>query len=184
MRRALLRTGRLAVRFVEVVLVLTYVLFEELVWEQFVLPVRRAMETLVRPRVEAMLAGANRYTVFALFTLLLASAEGLGVAAGAVFVMVDPLLGVVLYALKVLLAGIAFWVFAVAKEKLFEIALFKKSYDAVMRAVAWVTHTEVYRAVKTKTALYKVRFKAWLAARRKSGRFTRLYAAIKRLFRR
>jgi hypothetical protein len=172
------RMAGIALRGLETLLVLIYILFEELVWEQFVIPVRRMIERVVRPYVERYILALHRYTVLAVFIGVLVMAEGLGIAAGVALVVAGPLVGFTLYGLKVVLAGIAFWILSIAKEKLLRIGWFRRSYEAVLRFKHWVETREVYLRVKRKAVEVKTAVSRWLAARR-NGRLQRLYRRLK-----
>ena len=176
------RLGRILVRNLEILAILLYITFEELVWQQFVRPVRRALERIVRPATEAWLLRRHRYTLLALFSVMLAAAEGLGIVAGIAFVVVHPLVGIALYLLKILAAGLAFWMLSVAKPKLMSIPWFQKAYRTTALWIRWVQTRPLYLQVKRKAALTKEKIRAYLA-RRSGGTLRRAYGRLRTLFR-
>ena len=168
--------------FIESLLILTYILFEELVWERFARPVTRLVSKVFKERAVLIVQKSNRHVILGLFLFLLLLAEALGVAAGAILIYGYVATGVALYLLKILFAGIAFWFLGVAKEKLFSIYAFKKSYDLVMRIKKAIENSAYYKSVKAKIAALKRKIEERLARFRGSGRFAKTYARLKEVF--
>jgi len=168
--------------FIESFLILTYIFFEELVWERFARPVTRLVSKIFKEKAVLIVQKSNRYVILGLFLFLLLLAETLGIAAGAIFIYGYVATGVALYLLKILFAGIAFWFLGVAKEKLFSIYAFKKSYDLVMRIKSAIENSAYYKSVKAKIAALKTKIKERLARFKGGGRFAKIYARLKETF--
>lgn len=168
--------------FLESVLVLTYILFEELVWERFARPVTKIVSQIFKEKAIVIVQKSNKYVILGLFLILLIMAEALGIAAGAIFIYGYIIIGVAMYLLKILFAGIAFWFLGVAKEKLFSVYLFKKSYDFIIRIKKAIENSSYYKSVKTKIASIKTKIKERLARFKGSGRFAKIYARLKKIF--
>ena len=168
--------------FIESFLILTYILFEELVWERFARPVTKLVSKVFKEKAVSIVQKSNRYVILGLFLFLLLLAEALGIAAGAIFIYGYAATGIALYLLKILFAGIAFWFLGVAKEKLFSIYVFKKSYDFVTRIKKAIENSVYYKNVKAKIAVLKTKIKERLARFKGGGRFAKIYARLKETF--
>ena len=105
--------------FLSSLLILIYLLLEELVWERFAQPLFRYIKYL-RPfeKLEEVLAKSNKYVVLTLFTFSLIIGEGFGVLSPIIALKGYPILAIVFYGLKIVVAAFAFWVFNTQKKLL------------------------------------------------------------------
>ncbi len=135
--------------FLSSLLILIYLLLEELVWERFAQPLFRYIKYL-RPfeKLEELLAKSNKYVVLTLFTFSLIIGEGFGVLSPIIALKGYPILAIVFYGLKIVVAAFAFWVFNTQKKLLLSFTWLKFFYDKIVLFTEWIKSTEVYIKVK------------------------------------
>ncbi len=141
--------------------VLVYIVFEELIWERFALPIINYINALkVLKRLEVYLQTVNSKLILVIFVLLFVLVEFQGLYAGALFLEGKVLHGALLYAGKIPIAAFTFWLFRVTKPKLMEFAWFEKSYLWMMGIIEKIKASEVYRNIKARTTKIKAFVKA------------------------
>ncbi len=133
---------------IQLLFVLIYVIFEELVWERFAEPIYRYIKYL-KPfeKLESILSKSNKYVVLTVFIISLVIGEGMGVASPIVALKGYPVLAIIVYGLKLVIAAFAFWVFNTQKELLLSFAWLNYLYQKTMFAFNWVKETEIYKSV-------------------------------------
>ena len=142
--------------FIQSILVLTYIVFEEIVWERFAKPLYRYIKHLrIFVRLEIILKHTNRYIILFLFILPFIIGELLGAVSAVVAIKGFVFLAIVLYVLKLVIAAFAFWLFNIQKEKLLSFVIIKYSYQKIMQFTNWIKSTSVFIAVKDKVAKFK-----------------------------
>jgi len=142
---------------VQLILVVIYILFEELIWEGIAKPVYAFVHSFqVLRKIEAVLHDMNAYVLLFVFSLLLAIVQILGLYAGILFVSGQVFLGFLFYLSKIPIAAFAFWVFRVTEDKLMQFKWFKWLYTTLMDAIAWLKNREIYlKAMQNFGALKK-----------------------------
>jgi hypothetical protein len=173
----------------EYLLVLLYILFEEIVWEGIAEPIYEAVRSLhLLQRLERRIHKAHRAVILLLFLALFLLVEGAGLAAGALVVGGYPLYGALLYALKIPVAALTFWLFRVSREKLMSFSWFAAGYGRLMAWIAWLKSTEIYRRSMERLGRVKASLKSLLVRIRNyfsgEGAFRRRLARLYRFFRR
>ena len=173
----------------QLILVIIYIIFEELIWEGIAKPVYTFVHSLkMLQKVEAKLQHVNPSVVLVIFVLLLVIVEAFGIYAGMLFVSGQVFLGLTLYISKIPIAAFTFWLFRVTEEKLMQFGWFKWMYDWVMKVIDWLKSSEMYtktmerlKKIKTSVKVYIVEFKAKYFAGKSPfiEKVKRLYAAVK-----
>lgn len=136
--------------------VLGYIVFEELVWERFAQPIFRYIQSLnLLKKLERYLQGVHGIVILIVFLVLFAITEFLGIYAGVLLMEGKVLAWFLLYAGKVPVAAFTFWLFRVTKPKLMAFAWFKRAYESVIRFIDWLKSTEIYIEIKTTSAKVK-----------------------------
>ncbi len=136
--------------------VLGYIVYEELVWERFAQPIVRYIQSLkILQKLEVLLQNTNGAVIVFSFVVLFVITEIQGIYAGILLLQGKVLLWAIIYASKIPIAAFTFWMFRVTKEKLMAFAWFKKSYEFVMRGIDWLKNTDTYKSIKTRTAEIK-----------------------------
>lgn len=135
---------------IKLILVFLYILFEEIVWENFAKPIYTFIHSLkILQRVERYIEHMSAHIIVVLFISTLAFVEVLGLSAGGLFLRGKFLLGASIYALKVPVAGFTFWLFRTAKDKLLSIGWFNFLYSTLMRIVDYIKATQSYKEIRT-----------------------------------
>lgn len=144
------------VLLLQLLLVLTYIIFEELIWEGIAKPIYEAIHALkILQKIEVKLESVNPSAILAIFVVLLTIVEAFGVYAGMLFVSGQMVLGLVLYISKIPIAAFTFWLFRVTEEKLMQFGWFKWLYEWIMRAIDWIKSSEIHR--KTMEYLFQLK---------------------------
>ena len=144
------------ISLLQLLLVLIYIIFEELIWEGIAKPVYEFVHSLkILQKIETKLHSANASVILIIFIFLLGVVEAFGIYAGIVFVSGNFLLGMALYISKVPVAAFTFWMFMVTEDKLMTFGWFKWLYEKIMLAIDWLKSHEMY--VKTMERLKSVK---------------------------
>ena len=148
------------ISLLQLILVMIYIVFEELIWEGIAHPVYRYVHSLkILQKVEAVLHGVNRYVILVIFVLMLASVEVFGLYAGYLFVSGNVLLGLSIYLGKIPIAAFTFWMFRITEDKLMKFAWFKWLYERIMRFINWLKSLDIYISTMQKIKTFKEKTK-------------------------
>ncbi len=140
----------------QLILVIIYIIFEELIWEGIAKPIYEAIHSLkILQKLEAKLQHVNPSIILVIFVLLLSVVEAFGIYAGMLFVSGQVLLGLGLYLSKIPIAAFTFWLFRVTEDKLMTFGWFKWLYDKMIAAIDWLKSREMY--IKTMERLKAVK---------------------------
>ena len=169
------------ISLLQLLLVLIFIIFEELIWEGIAKPIyRRIHELKILQKVEAKLKSVNPMVILLLFVILLIIVEAFGIYAGLLFVSGHFLLGLGLYLSKIPIAAFTFWLFRVTENKLMRFGWFKWLYEKIMAAIDWLKQLMIYQETMAKLKVLKVEIKT--AARRfKEQYFKEESSFVKRL---
>jgi len=144
------------INFFLTLVVLVYIVFEELIWERFTQPIIRYIDSLkILKRLEAYLQSVNSAFILVIFIMMFILVETLGIYAGMLFLDGKIIQGVLLYAAKIPIAAFTFWLFGVTKDKLMEFGWFKKSYEWIMATIQKIKSSEVYTNVTKRASMIK-----------------------------
>ena len=140
----------------QLILVIIYILFEELIWEGIAKPIYEAIHALkILQKIETKLKTVNATVILGIFVVLLTIVEAFGIYAGMLFVSGQVVLGLTLYISKIPIAAFTFWLFRVTEDKLMQFGWFKWTYDWIMKAIDWLKSCEMY--IKTMERLKEVK---------------------------
>lgn len=136
--------------------VIIYIIFEELIWEEIAKPIYEAIHGLkILQRIEVKLEQVNPSFILVFFVILLVIVEAFGIYAGMLFVSGQVFLGLALYISKIPIAAFTFWLFRVTEDKLMQFGWFKWVYAWIMKAISWLKACEMY--IKTIERLKQVK---------------------------
>jgi hypothetical protein len=182
------------ITLLQLLLVIIFILFEEIIWEGIAKPIYTYVHSLrVLQKVEAWLQGVNATVILVLFVVMLASVEMLGIYAGILFVSGQVALGLMLYLTKVPIAAFTFWMFRVTESKLMQFGWFRWLYEKIMVAIDRLKSLEIYQSTMQKLKKSKEKIKGWLKKIKARyfakespfvHRLKRLYRSIKRALKR
>jgi hypothetical protein len=148
------------ISFLQLLLVIIYILFEELIWEGIAKPIYEAIHSLkILQKLEEKLQTVNASVVLGLFVFLLTLVEVFGIYAGILFVSGQVGLGLTLYIAKIPVAAFTFWLFRVTEEKLMQFSWFKWLYDKLISGIDWLKSREIYMSTMKKLKLVKEQIK-------------------------
>lgn len=180
--------------FVQLLLILIFILFEELIWEGIAEPIYVKIHSLkILQRVEEMLAVTPRILILSFFLLIFLAVEGAGILAGILFLQGKIHLGIGLYLMKIPIAAFTFWLFSVTKEKLLSFKWFAWMYHTVMRFFEWLKSLELYQETMNRLKRWKQILKSKFQALKENyfsgensfaARLRHLYIVMIMLFRR
>ncbi len=150
----------------QLILVIIYIIFEELIWEGIAKPIYETIHGLkILQKIEAKLQNVNASVILVIFVVLLTIVEAFGIYAGVLFVSGQVMLGLALYISKIPIAAFTFWLFRITEDKLMQFGWFKWLYDWIMQAITWLKTREMYiqtmeRLGKVKQSIKK-KFQSW-----------------------
>ena len=146
----------------QLILVMIYIVFEELIWEGIAHPIYTFVHSLkILQKVEEKLHEVNRYIILVLFIVMLAGVEALGLYAGYLFVSGQATVGLSIYLTKIPIAAFTFWMFRITEDKLMKFGWFKWIYDLVMKFIDWLKSSDIYVATMAKLKNVKEKIKAF-----------------------
>jgi len=182
------------ITLLQLILVIAYIIFEEIIWEGIAHPVYRYVHSLkILKKVEAKLHAVNAYVILVLFVLMLVSVEALGLYAGYLFVSGSVLIGLSIYLMKIPIAAFTFWMFRVTEDKLMRFGWFKWIYEKVMLFIDWLKSLEIYRSTMQKLKVTKEKIKQFFREVKKKyfskestfvAKMKKLYTSIKQILKR
>ncbi len=145
----------------ESILVIGYILFEELIWNIFAKPIYQYFKNLIAlDSLKKIFIGMNRHLLLSIFIFIFAITEILGFLAGFCFINGYILTGVIVYTSKIPIAAFTFWLFDLTKEKLMTFNWLKNSYQYLMGIIDKFTHTSIYINIKVRTHSIKSKIKS------------------------
>ena len=157
------KSKEFAIRLVESVFVIIYIVFEELIWNIFANPIFQYLKSLVvLDSLRNTFLEMNRYILLGNFILILGIAEALGLWSGISILEGDVFSGVVIYSLKIPVAAFTFWLFDLTKDKLLSFQWLKISYDFTMSLIDKLVNSSIHIYIKTKVSIARENIKALL----------------------
>jgi len=182
------------ITLLQLILVIVYIIFEEIIWEGVAHPIYRYVHSLkILQKVEEKLHAVNAYVILVLFMVMLASVEALGLYAGYLFVSGNVAIGLSIYLTKIPIAAFTFWMFRVTEDKLMQFGWFKWLYERIMAFIDWLKSLEIYQSTMQKLKVTKERMKQFFRAIKEKyfskesafvTRMKRLYNSIKQTLKR
>jgi len=153
------------ISLLQLILVIIFIIFEELIWEGIAQPIYEAIHSLkVLQKLETKLQQINAYVVLVIFVVLLATVETFGIYAGMLFMSGKVMLGLALYISKIPIAAFTFWLFRATEDKLMQFSWFKWLYEQMMKAINWLKSREIYKRTMEKIKNIKLSISEWKKA--------------------
>ncbi len=168
----------------EVILVIGFIFFEELIWERAVLPIKKYLSSLgIFQKLQAWIEPQSLYATLAIFLFPLGVAEAMSLYSGVLIIKGSLIIGIVMYAIKVPVAGLTFWIFGFSRDKLLKIDWFKTLYELTIRLFDWIQSTSIYKKVKDTSAQVKDYIQNLKGEGNFSNNISHVYQSLKKLFR-
>ncbi len=173
----------------QLILVVIFIVFEEVIWEAIAKPIYAYIHELhLLQTLQTRLQKVNRYVLLVLFLVLLVSVEGAGLFAGVMAVQGRVISAALLYSLKIPIAAFTFWLFHATESKLLSFGWFKWAYERTVALFAWIKSREIYQETMQAVRRIRAKIRAF-RAQHFSGdntltkRFRRLYRSLKKRLR-
>lgn len=145
-----LKAKTIVIKTTESILVIGFIIFEELIWDVFTKPVIKYLKSIkVFESLKDTFLEMNRYALLSVFILILMVAQGLGVLSGLMVINGDPLFGILIYALKIPVAAFVFWLFDLTRDRLLSFSWLKKSYEYTMHLVDQIINSSIHNYIKS-----------------------------------
>ncbi len=140
-----------AFKTLESILVIGYILFEELFWNIFAQPIYHYFKSLIvlEPLKKTFLQ-MDRYVLLGVFVTILLLAESMGLLAGYFFIEGYLFSGVIVYLLKIPVAAFTFWLFDITKAQLMTFHWLKVAYEWIMRMVDIMLGSTIHLYIKAR----------------------------------
>ncbi len=170
----------------EYILVVIFIVFEELIWERIAIPLFGYLSSLkVMQYIESAILKLNRYIILLIFVSLFIVVEGAGITAGILMVNDMVLTGFLLYAMKIPVAAFTFWLFKISEAKLLSFDWFKSIYYGIKSVVRWLKSTSIYKSVLLHIKWLKDHIKPYIYKIKNivSNKESRVFVKLKRLYR-
>jgi hypothetical protein len=140
------------------ILVFTYLIFDELIWDRLIVPINRYISSLrILQTLEHKLLATNRHILVVLFVGLFAVVELVGIVAAGIALSGNVVVGIILYLSKIPIAAFTFWMFGVVKPQLMTFGWFEISYEKLEEIIAWIKYTNSYKIIMS--SLYNIKSK-------------------------
>lgn len=172
--------------FLLIILILIYILFEELVWEKFAKPILQFFSKYLKKfnffdKFLKKIDSLNPHIVLFIFLLFFVIVEFLGVYAAIIFIKGEIFFATFIYALKIPLAVIILWFFDITKDKLLTFAWFSYLYRKLIKLIELIKNSKIYSLVYEKAAKIKTYFeeKSRLKANFILNKFVDIYKNIR-----
>jgi hypothetical protein len=145
----------------ESILVIGYILFEELIWNIFAKPIYRYFKNLIAlDSLKKLFLNMNRYLLLIVFILILAITEIQGFLAGFFFINGNLITGLLVYISKIPVAAFTFWLFDLTKDKLMTFDWLKTAYQYIMDWIHKFVNSSIYIYIKKRTNIIKANIKS------------------------
>lgn len=139
------------VKLLESVLVIGYILFEELIWNVFAKPIFQYFKSLsLLASLKNKFLTMNRYLLLVVFVVILVITEVMGVLSGYYLVNGLVITGLLVYTLKIPIAAFTFWLFDLTKEKLMTFHWLEVTYNYIMDLIDTFIHSPIHIYIKAK----------------------------------
>jgi hypothetical protein len=154
--KKILHSLNLSIQFL---LVFTFILFEEVIWERLAEPIYQKIQSLkILQKLQNFISKRDRYTILIIFLFLLIGVESAGLSAGIFFFKGKIFWGTFLYMCKIPIAGFTFWLFKVSKNKLLSFNWFAWAYSKIVYGMEWIKSTDIYKSAITSILILKNRY--------------------------
>ncbi|MGR8979052.1 MAG: hypothetical protein ACU84H_03025 [Gammaproteobacteria bacterium] len=145
------------------ILVTIYIVLEELVWESIAEPVYAFIHGLkILQKAEEIIDELDRHVLMVFFLALFIQVELLGIFALKLIGTGKVIAGTALYAGKIPVAALTFWLFRVSKKKLMTFGWFKQVYGLVIAVVEKIKSSAIHQSIaarlKSVKEWFKIRF--------------------------
>ncbi len=134
--------------FFQLILLLFYIILEELVWEQLAKPIYHFFLNLkLAIKFENFLKSHNRYIPLVLFLSTFVFGELLGLLTPIFLANGLIILAFLLYFMKILIVAFAFWLFKLEKERLLSFFIINYLYEKIIYFNTKIKSSKIYKTL-------------------------------------
>ena len=154
------KTQIFVAKTLESILVIGYILFEELVWNIFAQPIYQYIKSLIvlEPLKKTFLQ-MHRYLLLTVFIFILVLAEVMGLLAGLCFIEGYFMTGILVYVLKIPVATFTFWLFDLTKIQLMTFNWLKIAYEWVMDMIDKLLNSAIHVYIKSRIMAIRLKMR-------------------------
>ena len=150
----------LVIKLFESILVIGYILFEELIWNVFAKPIFQYFKSLaILNSLKKVFLGMNRYLLLSVFISILTITEAMGFFSGYCFMNGYIFSGIAVYALKAPIAAFTFWLFDLTKDKLMTFHWLETAYDYTQGLIEKFVNTPLHVYIKARIMATRLKTK-------------------------
>lgn len=155
-----LKVKNFVIKSLESILVIGYILFEELIWDVFAKPIYQYFKSLVvLESLKKTFLGMNRYLLLGVFIFILAIAEAMGFLSGFFVINGYIFSGIFVYILKIPVAAFTFWLFDLTKDQLMTFDWLKTTYEYIMCWIAKFINSPIHTYIKARIVALRIKIK-------------------------
>ena len=148
----------------ESILVIGYILFEELIWNIFAKPIYQYFKSLiVIEPLKNIFLEMNRFLLLVVFIFILLIAESAGLLAGFYFIEGYIFTGILVYLLKIPVAAFTFWLFDLTKPQLMTFNWLKATYEWIISIIDKLLSSAIHVYIKARMIAIRLRVKQLIA---------------------
>ncbi len=148
------------IKSLESILVVGYILFEELIWNVFAKPIYQYIKGLVvLESLKKTCLGMNRHLLLGVFIFILGIAEAMGFLSGFFVINGHIFSGIFVYALKIPVAAFTFWLFDLTKDKLMTFHWLKTAYEYIMSWIDRFINSPIHIYIKARIVALRAKMK-------------------------
>lgn len=154
------KTQVFVAKTLESILVIGYILFEELIWDVFAQPIYQYFKRLiVLESLKQTFLQMNRYLLLTVFIFILLVAEAMGFLAGYFFIEGYFMTGILVYGVKVPVAAFTFWLFDLTRVQLMTFSWLKTAYKWIMGMIDKLLNSAIHVYIKARIMTIRQRIR-------------------------
>jgi len=155
-----LKSKNFVIKSIESILVVGYILFEELIWDVFAKPIYQYFKSLIiLDSLKKTFLEMNRYVLLSVFIFIFAIAEAMGFLSGFCIINGYIFPGIFVYALKIPVAAFTFWLFELTKDQLMTFPWLKTTYQYIMDWIEKFINSDIHVYIKTRIVTLRAKMK-------------------------
>ncbi len=146
-----LKPKNFVIKSVESILVVGYILFEELIWDVFAKPIYQYFKSLIiLDSLKKTFLEMNRYVLLSVFISILGITEVMGFLSGFFIINGNFFPGIFVYSLKIPVAAFTFWLFELTKDQLMTFPWLKRAYHYIMSWIEKFINSDIHVYIKAR----------------------------------
>lgn len=154
------KTKAFVAKTLESILVIGFILFEELIWNVFAQPIFHYFKRLiVLDSLKQTFLQMNRHLLLTVFIFILLVAEAMGFLAGYCFIEGYFITGILVYGVKIPVAAFTFWLFDLTRSQLMTFSWLKTAYEWIMGVIDKFLNSAIHVYIKARIMAIRQRIR-------------------------